>query len=160
MPDTDLNLRPASMADRELFWRLAQTMRAYVDATWGWDDADQQARFAGSFDPAVFQVIEHAGMAIGGLRVDLTGSPVRLLNIQVLPAFQRRGYGSRVIRHVLVQAGTRQVWLQVLKVNPARELYERLGFTVTGSTTTHWHMLRDPCGVMGSLSRPGAASTR
>ncbi len=34
------------------------------------------------------------------------------------------------------------VRLQVIKGNPARNLYERLGFTVTGETDTHLLMLR------------------
>jgi ribosomal protein S18 acetylase RimI-like enzyme len=35
------------------------------------------------------------------------------------------------------------VTLQVLKVNPARRLYERLGFRVTGETPTHFLMLHE-----------------
>ena len=34
------------------------------------------------------------------------------------------------------------VELQVLKVNPARRLYGRLGFQVTGETETHYLMQR------------------
>lgn len=45
---------------------------------------------------------------------------------------------------VIREAGARPVWLQVLKVNPARALYERLGFRVVGQSDTHWHMLREP----------------
>jgi hypothetical protein len=32
------------------------------------------------------------------------------------------------------------VTLQVLKVNPARRLYERLGFCETGADDTHYQM--------------------
>jgi hypothetical protein len=36
--------------------------------------------------------------------------------------------------------------LQVLKVNPARRLYERLGLTVIGETDTHYLMQRPAAG--------------
>lgn len=137
--------RPATEADRELCWRVVQqTMRPYIAATWGWDDADQRARFDAAFEPGDREIIELDGRPIGVLRVDSTGSPVRLLNIQLLPAFQRQGHGTAIIEAVVRRAPERPVWLQVLKANPARSLYERLGFRVIGHTDSHWQMLRRP----------------
>ena len=138
-------MRPATADDRELFWQLlSQTMRPYVQATWGWDESDQRERFGASLDPCACQVIELGGVAAGGLRVDYATTPIRLLNIQILPEFQRQGLGSLIITAVLQQAADRPVWLQVLKVNPARALYERLGFRVTGETETHWQLVHEP----------------
>jgi ribosomal protein S18 acetylase RimI-like enzyme len=34
--------------------------------------------------------------------------------------------------------------LQVLKTNPAKQLYERLGFQVTGETASHYLMRTTP----------------
>jgi ribosomal protein S18 acetylase RimI-like enzyme len=34
--------------------------------------------------------------------------------------------------------------LTILKVNPARRLYERLGFTVVGETETHFRLEARP----------------
>jgi len=119
-------------------------MRPYVEATWGWDDADQLARFKASFEPSLRQIIELGDQPIGMLHVDVAGSPVRLLNIQLLPAFQRQGHGTALIGALLRQAKERPVWVQVLKANPAKALYQRLGFRVIGHTETHWQMLRDP----------------
>ena len=138
-----LALRQATEVDRELFWQLlVQSMRPYVEATWGWHDADQRERFAAAFDPAACQVIELDGAAVGGLRVDYDTTPVRLLTIQIFPQFQCRGLGSAIITGILQQVAGRPVWLQVLKVNPAKALYERLGFRVTHETETHWHLMR------------------
>src|SRR5690606_9976246 len=116
-------------------------MRPYVEATWGWDEADQLARFVASFEPSLRQIIELGDQPIGVLQMDSAGSPVRLLNIQLLPAFQRQGHGSALIGTLLSQAGQRPVWLQVLKASPAKSLYQRLGFRVIGHTDTHWQML-------------------
>lgn len=115
-------------------------MKPYVAATWGWDEADQFARFEAGFDPGTRQIIEVDGDPVGVLQVDLASTPVRLINLQIAPPCQRRGLGSAVIRSVLHRAEGRAVWLRVLKVNPARHLYERMGFGVTGETATHWQM--------------------
>lgn len=119
-------------------------MRPYVEATWGWDEADQLTRFKASFEPSLRQIIELGDQPIGVLHVDVARSPIRLLSIQLLPAFQRQGHGTALIGEVLRQAKERPVWLQVLKANPAKSLYQRLGFRVVGDTETHWEMLRDP----------------
>ena len=123
---------------------LRQTMRPYVEATWGWDETDHLTRFKASFEPSLRQIIELGDQPIGVLHVDVAGSPVRLLNIQLLPAFQRQGHGTAIIGEVLRQARERPVWLQVLKANPAKSFYQRLGFRIVGDTETHWEMLRDP----------------
>lgn len=135
------SLRPATIADQAFCWQLHQaTMKPYVAATWGWDEADQLARFEAGFDPGTCQIIEVHGDPVGVLQVDLAGTPVRLRNLQIAPRCQRRGLGSAVIRSVLDSVEGRGVRLRVLKVNPARHLYERMGFGVTGETATHWQM--------------------
>lgn len=134
--------RPATNDDRALCWRLHQLLRPYVEATWGWDTTDQRRRFDAWFDAAPLQIIEHDARAVGMLRVDHGDVPVRLLSIVIAAAEQRRGIGAAVIADVVREAAHRPVWLQVLKANPARALYARLGFTVIGESDTHWHMLR------------------
>jgi GNAT superfamily N-acetyltransferase len=98
--------RQAGESDREFCWRLlGQTMREYVDATWGWDEAVQRRMFDESFDPGAIRIIEADGKPIGMLKVDTDSVPVRLLSIQIQPAHQGRGYGTAVISHVLREAG-------------------------------------------------------
>jgi len=63
----------------------------------------------------------------------------------VVPAQQRRGIGTRVLR-MLIDEWTptgRPVVLGVLKNNPARRLYDRLRFIVTGETEMKFMMRRD-----------------
>lgn len=119
-------------------------MQPYVEATWGWDETDQHRRFETSFEPETRRIIELDNEPIGVLHIEAASSPVRLLNIQLLPAFQRQGYGTAIMRMVAQEAAARPIWLQVLKVNPAKLLYERLGFQTIGESETHWHMLREP----------------
>lgn len=141
------SLRPATNADRTFCWRLhVQTMRGCVDATWGWHEADQRARFEQAFDASGLRIVEVDGTPVGALRVDAGGVPVRLLSLAITPSHQRRGLGTALLERVVQEAAGAPVWLQVLKANPARLLYERHGFVVTGETSTHWRMLRVPAG--------------
>lgn len=92
------------------------------------------------------RIVEAEGTPVGALRVDAGGVPVRLLSIAITPSHQRRGLGTALLERVVQEAAGAPVWLQVLKANPARALYERHGFVVTGETSTHWRMLRVPAG--------------
>jgi ribosomal protein S18 acetylase RimI-like enzyme len=55
------------------------------------------------------------------------------LHMNLLPEFQRRGYGRALMETFLAaanEAGARKVWLGMLTVNvKARAFYDRLGFT-------------------------------
>jgi ribosomal protein S18 acetylase RimI-like enzyme len=140
-----LALRQATEGDKEFCWNLhGQTMRDYVDATWGWLEADQAKRFEASFDPSKVLIIELDEQPIGMLVVDLSHVPVRILSIEISPEHQKSGHGTAIISGIIERAAGQPVWLQVLKVNPARDLYERLGFVVVGETPTHWQMIREP----------------
>jgi ribosomal protein S18 acetylase RimI-like enzyme len=57
-----------------------------------------------------------------------------------------RGLGGAIVRSIVEDATRRRspVRLQVLRPNPARRLYERLGFRVVGETVTHVEMLHEP----------------
>lgn len=143
--NTGLRYVPATHADADCCWRVhLECMRRYVEATWGWDEAEQHRRFHDAFAARRPQLIIAGDARVGVLDVDYATTPVRLLNVQVAPQFQRRGLGTRVIRDVLERASTNAVWLQVLKANPARALYGRLGFEQVGETPTHWQMQRRP----------------
>jgi GNAT superfamily N-acetyltransferase len=68
--------------------------------------------------------------------------------IYVAPSMQRKGIGSGVIQTVL-QLGRKKskpVTLGVMKINPARALYERLGFRITHADEYKVYMRADPVG--------------
>jgi GNAT superfamily N-acetyltransferase len=66
-------------------------------------------------------------------------------SLLILPGYQGRGLGTAVIRDVIGRAERLglPVALQVLKVNPAIRLYQRLGFATVGETATHFLMRRE-----------------
>jgi [ribosomal protein S5]-alanine N-acetyltransferase len=137
-------LRDCHEQDRAFIWDLRQrALKEYVAATWGWDQAVQHEMFEQQFTPVGHQVIVHDGTDIGLLQLVDQGTHLVVGKIELLPGFQRRGIGSTLIGRILDQARARNVpvRLQVLRANgPARRLYERLGFVVTGETETHLRM--------------------
>ena len=144
----DFTLRPAIAADREwLRQTKARCLRAYVERTYGsWDEDFQRARFDATFELAENQVISLGGRDAGYLTAKQEPHEIQLHNIMIAPEFQGRGLGTAVLRDFLAAAQARRVpvRLQVMKVNPARRLYERLGFTVTEETPTHFRMVWQP----------------
>jgi ribosomal protein S18 acetylase RimI-like enzyme len=121
-------------------------MRDYVHKTWGWDDKWQRERFDKNFDPAHLQVVEYEVRPIGYTSVRRPGHEIFLAAIEIAPEFQNKGVGTYLIGKLLDDADELNlpVRLLVLKVNPARSLYERLGFDCTGETPTHYVMNRSP----------------
>jgi GNAT superfamily N-acetyltransferase len=60
--------------------------------------------------------------------------------------FQRRGIGTEVMKRLISEAAEfgLAVRLNVVRINPARRLYERLGFRVTHEDDRKFYMKRDP----------------
>jgi ribosomal protein S18 acetylase RimI-like enzyme len=130
----DLAFRPATPDDFEYLYRLNKaTMRVYAEQTYGpWEEEGARRYFAERFDPASTRILLIDGHEAGMLQITPRDGYVHLMNIRVAPEHQGRGIGTRLISDVLhdAQANGLSVRLRVLKVNPARSLYERLGFAV------------------------------
>jgi ribosomal protein S18 acetylase RimI-like enzyme len=121
-------------------------MRDYVTQTWGgWDDACQRQHWRDNWFPGR-EAIDIDGELAGFVDVEERADHVWLGNIELAPRFQGQGIGTDLLRDIQLDAAKRglAVQLQVLKVNPARRLYERLGFAVVGETESHWRMAWTP----------------
>ena len=132
--------RPAVPHDQEFLWRLhRETMRDYVDETWGWNEEWQRARFDENFDPEKLEIVENETGPIGCISVKRLADEILLAAIEIAPERQNRGVGTRIIRELLDECDHKQLpaRLFVLKANPARRLYTRLGFQCIEETSTH-----------------------
>lgn len=142
MPPLSYHLRNARSEDGDFLWQLKQqTMRRYVELTWGrWDAAEQKTWFLRNFRADDAQIIVVDGKDAGRLEVIRKPGEIFLGTIEILPEFQSRGIGSAVVTDLKAEAKSAglALRLQVLKANPrAHELYRNLGFGATGETSTH-----------------------
>jgi ribosomal protein S18 acetylase RimI-like enzyme len=141
-------LRPAAKSDFDFLYHLIEVcLKEYVEATWGWDDEFQQGYFAEHFDITGCQIVLVDGRTAGQLTVIEEQDKFFISGIYILPEYQNHGLGSSLVREVLSKArqSSRHVTLQVLKANqPARRLYEQLGFVVTAEKLTHYVMQWNP----------------
>lgn len=145
-------LRPATTTDIDALYMIHRAgMRGYIEATYGvWDEDWQRrafdAKYSGIWTAAAYtlEVVLVAGEIVGYLHCEREPGKVVLANIRVTPAWQRHGLGTALVEAVIASAAPLPVELHVMRVNPARVLYERLGFRVVAEDETHFHMLRAP----------------
>jgi 8-oxo-dGTP pyrophosphatase MutT (NUDIX family)/ribosomal protein S18 acetylase RimI-like enzyme len=143
----DLDLRPATHGDREFLYELHKAaLGLYIAETWGWDESFQRAHFDERFDPAPRRLILWKGASIGCFTYRVEEDAIELDYIAVLPEFQSGGIGTRLIGQLIdrsEQMGL-PIRLHVLRANPARALYERLGFVTTREDDARCYMERNP----------------
>ncbi len=137
--EPEVRLRRAAPADDSLLADLFGAARpeldllpsehraALTDMQWH----AQVRGYASTWPAAVDWIVECAGAPVGRLLVD-TGVELTVVDLAVLPAYRGRGVASAALRIVLGEADRRHlvVRLRVARGSPARDLYERLGFTV------------------------------
>lgn len=128
-----LGIRPASGGDREFLFAVRRAaLRAYVEQTTGWDDAEQRAIADKEFGELPYAVVEEDSRPVGYVCVIHESECDFVEELALLPEAQGRGIGTRLLLDVLEAARQRgvPVRLSVFLSNPARALYARLGFTV------------------------------
>lgn len=134
--------RVATQADLPFLLALrSESMGPHLAAA-GIDRSDeaQLARVLHRFDCAELLLAD--GVPVGLLKLARGPGEWRVLQIQLSATVRGQGLGRRVMEEVLADASLSgaMVTLTVLKANPAKALYERLGFTVVGEDEHEFHM--------------------
>ena len=83
-----------------------------------------------------FNIIELNNKPIGRLFIDNWENEIRIVDIALLPDFRNMGIGTYYFRQLFEQASQNEksVTIHVEHNNPARRLYERLGFELKTQT--------------------------
>lgn len=138
----DLQRRAATEADVPALLALREaTMRAHMLNS-GADVSPDSMRGRLLHGYRHAQVLLHDGRIVGLLKLDRSGEDYVVMQIQLAPELQGRGLGEILLREYIAEAHAagRDVTLHVLKANPARGLYARLGFVVEGEDEQEYHM--------------------
>ena len=123
--------RPATESDYEFCRRLHhQGMRPYVEPHWGWKDEFQNPRYQKLWQPENIEIIKLDNKDIGYIEVSKASETIKLVNIFIMQDLRGQGIGSQVVSNFIHQYidSAPKLTLNVLWNNPAKNLYERLGF--------------------------------
>ena len=137
-----ITLRRVGPADEEFLFRVYASTREEELAPVGWTEEQKEAFLLQQFQAqsaywgehytagADFRVVEVDGVPAGRFYVHRGAEEIRLVDIALLPEYRRGGIGTRLIEDLLAEAGGRglPVTAHVEVFNPARSLYNRLGF--------------------------------
>ncbi|PKL79700.1 MAG: hypothetical protein CVV27_01470 [Candidatus Melainabacteria bacterium HGW-Melainabacteria-1] len=139
------NLIPATSADEAWLENLRRDVYADLfNATWGaWDEARHARHFAACLERGQIQIIAIAGEPVGMVQIFNDSDALEVGEIQIEPAHQHRGIGTRILMDIVSAAhkAGKAVRLSVgLQNHKALRLYERLGFQLLTQSETHTHL--------------------
>src|SRR5262245_3162300 len=139
-----VTLRQATAADAGFACGVVdRTIRIYAEQTFeNWPAVEAHARATGDAEAGRLQIMELDGRPIGIMKVERTDTHIQLHQLFILPEYQRRGIGGWLLEDLLAEARAvgLPVRLRVLRVNPAKHLYERHGFRVTSEEPARFYM--------------------
>jgi GNAT superfamily N-acetyltransferase len=152
-----LSFRPVTDADMPFLSALYASTRADELSMTGWPEATkalfvvqqfaaQHGDYAGKYPRMERRIVEQRGAAIGRVYVDLTGDACRLIDIALMKVSRGQGAGGAILTDLMAYAASveKPVKLSVIADNPARRLYERMGFVTieTGALYNRMEWLR------------------
>ena len=141
-----VTVRNAELIDQTFAYDTRElAMRTYVEQTWGkWNQDEAEIQIADDIQHRRLRIIELDGKPAGMMRIDEHSTHLDIDQLFLRPETQGRGIGTALVKSVLARAETKKlpVRLWVLRANPARTLYERLGFVVFEETAASLHLQR------------------
>jgi GNAT superfamily N-acetyltransferase len=138
-------LRPARPEDFDFCARLYFSGMDEIIRELKLDMALQTADLRARWDAAEVEIITSDGEDVGWMQSSIQGDARFLAQIFIDAPFQRRGIGTDIIHRLIDRANHagQPVTLGVVKTNPARRLYERLGFRITHEDDRKFYMRRE-----------------
>ena len=160
-----LSLRPSTEADEAFLLAVyASTREAELAAT-GWSTEQkhafcaqqfhaQQGHYRQHYLTAQYFVIEAEKVPAGRLYVDHWEKEIRVVDISLLPEFRGQGIGTHLLSDLQKQAqsASKVLSIHVEAFNPAKRLYERLGFVLTEDKGMYHFMTWTPDTVLSATA--------
>lgn len=150
-------LRPVQDDEAEVVYAIYASTREdeLAQAPWGPDEkeaflrmqfAAQDRYYRQTFPHATHDLILAGSEVLGRLYVDRAAEAVLVVDIALLPEHRGQGIGTMLLGRVCGEAAAqgKPVRIHVEQFNPARRLYERLGFRVIEDQGVYLLMERAP----------------
>ncbi|WP_274653904.1 GNAT family N-acetyltransferase [Paenibacillus humicola] len=151
-----LEIRPASSEDETFLYELYASTRAEEMKLWAWDErtaesflrmqfAAQSRSYREQYPELRLRIVTVNGDRAGRISTCRLEKALLVVDLSLLPAFRGQGIGQRLMEAVQREASDLRlpVRLRVAKGNPAKRLYERLGFQTTADDGVYeqmeWH---------------------
>ncbi len=147
-------------ADLPFAAALYASTRAEEVAASGWPLADQHSflaqqhraqheHYKAHYPGMAWLILEQEGQAVGRLYLMEWESEFRVVDISLVASHRGRGIGAALFGDLMALAGARdkKLSIHVEKNNPARRLYDRLGFELAADKGVYdlleWQPRRD-----------------
>ncbi|MCQ8117843.1 GNAT family N-acetyltransferase [Methylomonas rosea] len=140
---TTFSLIDASEHDQDFIFEIFKlSMRDYIEWAWGWDEEFQRTGFWATLPVKNFKLICISGEHAGAIYVEESEQSHWIRTIFLRPEFQRLGVGSALLTQEAFRARrlNKKLILNVIKINPAKRLYDRIGFKVVDEDSKTYHM--------------------
>lgn len=152
-----LTFRPMTDADLPFLSRVYASTRAEELAVTSWTEAQktafldmqfraQHTHYRQHYAQADWLVVMFGADDIGRLYVERWRNQYGIIDISFLPAYRGKGFGAALLTDLIDEAAAigKAVSIHVEKNNPARRLYQRLGFAVAEDKGVYDLMVRSP----------------
>lgn len=142
----EYKFRDCTLEDFDFLFELKkQNFKVYVEKIWGWDDETQKKRLIDDLNEHLShkKIVVLDEKDIGSYATHITENNELFINeISLLKEYQNKGIGTDILTKQLEECEKKnmKILLQVFKENPARNLYEKLGFKIYNETETHYQM--------------------
>jgi GNAT superfamily N-acetyltransferase len=134
-----IDFRAAQVADFAYCRRLYFGKREDVTA-------DQESSFRERWEVSEVRIITCGGTDVGWLQSRIHDDSLFLVQLFLEPDCQGKGIGTEILNRLMGDASQSgmPMTLGVVKTNPARRLYERLGFKITHEDDRKFYMRYEP----------------
>lgn len=142
-PEDDSFLLSVYASTRASEMAQAQWQEGQQEAFLKWQFDMQRREYDARFPEAEYDVIEIDGEPAGRIWIGRSEDEIRLLDIALLPQFQNREAGTRLVINLIDEArrtGQRLRHMVFVLNDNADRFYERLGFVVIEEMGGYKHM--------------------
>lgn len=159
-----LTFRPITEQDTEFLYLVYAGTRDEEIAITGWSEEQKQeflhmqfnlqhTQYLQNYRDAAFEIILVDNVPAGRLYVDRREKEIRLIDLALLPEFRRQGIGTAILKDLIAESDEKNLPLNfhVERFNPARRLYERVGFKMKEDKGMHFFMEKAPAGSTNNL---------